>query len=164
MSKETFEIHITGIDESLHDMAKTLGHKSITIKNLTKDFSVYSIHHMTSIIEKFNDYDECFKYTMGISKLYDNVRVKIECPPNPKYLEQAIYAEKHIKTDDRRIVQALRSWQAIMSLNVKNSHNIIYTVRKYSNFEDLNFFIGESEYCLYDSNVELDQGWINGYR
>ena len=102
---ETFEIHITS-DDRIHDRAKRLGHKTIEIANLRPDRSVMYIEHMTSIVEKFENYEKCKDFVLQLAPYYSPIRVKIECPPYIHYdreliVVQSLYTSHNFQTFPR---------------------------------------------------------------
>ena len=149
---ETFEIHITGTEEIIK-RANELQIKSIIIDLLKPDRSVLRSEFMTSHVKKFNDYAECYNYTMDLaSRLGNVIRVKIESPYYNKYLNQCLYLESHFISD--------KMVHPTSKNRIKDK--LLATARTYAK-DTFGEFINnydEIEMCLFDDFVSEDSDWF----
>lgn len=154
-----FEIHITG-DLSIHEKAKALGIKTISIINLRPDGTKFNVHHMTSERRRFESFEECKAWAFSVKEELGAIRTKIECPPLPELMDKSEYIECHFKND---------SFKYPTSVNSKKQSIFICTKRenRKPNFKVFaNYFASETfevELCLYDDNQELDKEWLELY-
>lgn len=158
---ELFEIHITGSLNILNELDR-LGFKRIVIHNLDRKGNKVSEHFMSSIKQKFQNIDDCIKWTNGLCDMLEVYgveiyRKKIETPFYHHYLGRCLYVETHWEDD---------TFEYPTSLNAE-SKKIMATVREYcpSNFEVFRFdhLHKETEMCLYDTYTSEDSEWFRLY-
>jgi len=162
---ELFEVHITG-DESIIEAAKSLNIRTIVIDLVKPDRSFFRTEHMTSHVCRFDSYDECKEWVDDVvAKLMtagvNIVRVKIECPYYPSYIDKSIYFEVHYDAVGNAYP---------MSKN-QGKDSFLCTAREYDKdkYDDLSWrHSGVSrdctmELCLYDTNIEEDKDWFDLY-
>lgn len=158
---EVFEVHITG-DESILEVGKRLGVKTIAIDLLRKDRSVLRSEFMTSEIMKCPDYETCKKQVRElVAKLEEArvpiVRVKIESPYYEHYVDQSLYMESHFETiDDFSPISRNRNKTKFLSTEREYIHE------RYDEFREV-YADKELELCLYDSDVYEDKDWFDLY-
>lgn len=159
---ELFEIHITG-DKSIVDTCKDLNLKTIEVDLLYPNKSVLRREYMTSIVQKFKDYESCRFYVDSTVITLMNagvhvVRTKIECPFYKHYVEQSLYIESHFESKNNLYP---------ISKNAKKDSYLAtdrrYNKACYSDFCNLyqNCVV---ELCLYDPYIEEDADWFELYR
>ncbi len=154
-----FEIHITG-EESILKEFNDLGIKNITIELLTPDRQVLRTEYMCSLVKHFDSYEQCkdFVDDLEVSLKSRIIRVKIECPYYPEYVERSVYIESHFSK---------HLGKHALSRN-KMSGKIIGTSRMYEK-EQYNWFRmlfkedAEVELCLYDDYIREDFDWFKLY-
>lgn len=161
MSQEIFEVHITG-DESIIQVAQTLGLKTISIDLLKPDKSRLRTEYMTSQVFRFGSYNECkFYIDCRVKELEKHgvqiIRVKIESPDYPHYRSQSCYMESHFNDRDGTFP---------MSRNLRKTSVLAtsreYDKNKYDEFHELYKDV-ELELCLFDSFVGEDADWFSLY-
>lgn len=157
---QIFEIHITGEERIITEL-NTLNIKNIVIELLKPDLSVLRTEYMSSFILKCENYKECKKLVDNIVNSLKSkiLRVKIESPVYPEYVENSLYLETHFIGEDN---------EHPLSRNVR-SGKIMGTERVYD--RDLyNKLIekwkdkAEVEICLYDDYVREDFDWFSLYK
>lgn len=159
---KTFEVHITGETDKILKEFDALGIKNISVELLGKDRSTLRTEHMSSFTMKAIAYENCKVIVDEIVKqLHANViRLKIECPVYPEYIERSIYVESHFVDNEKRNFP--------LSRNVR-SGKIMGTDRMYDkNFYDTFIEIwknegAEVELCLYDDYIREDFDWFKLY-
>lgn len=161
---EVFEVHITG-DKSIHKVAKSFDHKTITIDLLNPDKSVLREEHMTSIIYKYSfpvSYELCKRLVLQIANVYAKmgvniVRVKIESAPYDHYMDQSLYMESHFISDEFHLPTSRNQRKSTFLATDRT-----YEKSKYKEFSE-RYKGTELELCLYDSFVEEDTDWFDAY-
>lgn len=160
MTNEVFEVHITSTSPHIHHLCKANGIKSIEVELLTPQGDVLRTEHMTSHIFKCKNLTEgimCVSGLIGMLSPLEIIRVKVECPPYPKYRHHAIYAETHFKDD---------TFSFATSRN-KRSGKLLATDRttdrqSFDTFLQSNMAMGhEVELCLLDTFVDEDKDWLS---
>lgn len=160
---ETFEIHITGSDK-IHSVGAKLNVKTIAIDLLKPDLSVLRTEHMTSFVQKHDNFYICYDVVEELVAKFkkqkvDIYRVKIECPYIPRYSGVACYIESHFVTKDVKYP---------VSRN-QNKKDMLATVRLYGSpdkyFEEYSEFANKwkkevVELCLHDTFANEDLDWF----
>lgn len=158
---KTFEIHITG-DQNIHQIAPSLGLRTIEIELLRPDGTVLRTEHMTSDVRKFESFEFALDFVgnMKFGLLANGcqvVRTKIECPPYNEYLPSAYYAESHFPVRDLSV-------ECPISRNKRNG-KLLGTTRTFNKSLYRTFLETykdkEIELCLHDSNVDEDKDWMD---
>lgn len=167
-----FEIHITA-DKSIHETARQIGFKTISVDLLAPDLSLLRTEHMTSHVQKFESYIECCQFVIKSSeKLHEAgsklVRIKIECPSYVHTLEEtSIYIESHWHT-----AMHTPSFPKDIKHPISRSQhkpNLLSTARtydksKYAEWKNKSWGTKQIvELCLFDSFVEEDFDWFKLY-
>lgn len=160
---KTFEIHITGADESINKELDSLGIKNIVVELLHPDKTVLRTEYMSSFISKHETADDCMEMVRTLTQIvmYSKIiRVKIESPVYDEYIEKSLYMESHFipKSDDATypLSRNARSGK-IMGTDRE------YDISKYGEFMEK--WKGEDlELCLVDSFVEEDADWFALYK
>ncbi len=159
---DPFEVHITG-DHNIHDAAKILGLKTITIDLLRPDGSLLRTEHMTSVVRKFPTIGDAIQMigtwkhalkTYGVRI----IRTKLEVPPLEKYEAQSLYMESHFETDDfiYPTSQNRRSKKLLATDRVLDKS--LYTWFKTRHKDH------ELELCVHDSFMDEDIDWFSQYK
>lgn len=154
---EIFEIHITG-DKHIIQICKYLNLKAIVVDLLDKDLKTIRTEYMTSIVRKFDNYDQCKKYVDDLVEVLqfqeqaNIIRVKIESPYYDHYVGQSKYMETHFVSNDNKLP---------LSRN-QNKTTLLATDRVYniSQYDDFMSKYQDIELCLFDSYVEEDFDWL----
>lgn len=158
---KTFEIHITGENSQINEEFHLLGIKNITIDLLTPKGDVIRTEYMSSFIHKCDSYEECYNYVMNIVNNLKSkvIRVKIESPYYPEYVDKSIYMESHFP-----VVVDLGKYPS--SRNVR-SGKIMGTDRTYDKISYDEFKNKwkdqELELCLLDTFPTEDDDWFKTY-
>ncbi len=151
---ELFEIHITG-DESIKKLGKALGHKVIEIGAMNTKKQILYTEIMTSIQQRFENFEECLEFTRRLTSFYRGIRSKIECPATYEhYLPKTIYTECHFKTVEVNLP---------ISKNVDKDYLVatdrVYKQEKFAQF--IKKYKGmDVELCLYDTLISKDYDWF----
>lgn len=132
-------------------------------------------HLMTSIKNKLNNID-INNYLEPLYFLFKDINIlrsKIEVDKAEKFK----YIETHLSINKEKLeiynnLNLSKNW--VISFNINRSNVFSITRRIYNknkikdienDFEELKSIINEKklelEYCIYDSNVSLDYGWID---
>lgn len=152
---ETFEIHITGTEDII-EKAGELQVKSIIVDLLKPDKSILRSEFMTSHIVKFNNYTDCYNYTIDLAhKLGEIIRIKIESPYYDQYLDKCLYLESHF----------LSSEMLYPTSKNRIKDKLLATSRVYRKDQYTKFISrhNEIEMCLFDNFVEEDSDWFALY-
>lgn len=157
----TFEIHITG-SFNINDVLDSMGIKNIIVDLLTPEGDVLRSEHMSSFVEKHENYDDCLIRVKNlVNHLKENgvriYRVKIESPYYDDYVPMSKYIESHFIMKDNKYA---------MSVNRKSGKIIgtdrTYDKNEYNIFKDF-WKDADVELCLYDDNVQQDIDWLDMY-
>lgn len=160
MAMETFEIHITGL-ESIHELSKRIGKKTITVEMVNKAKLMLYQEHMTSMVEKYDSAAECIDYVERYVRYYGNhiiSRAKVECPAIPEYshyLETARYVEAHFEAQDLSYPMSRNA-----SKNFYLATDREYDKSKFNDFIEKYKDKAEIEICVYDTNIWTDNIWF----
>lgn len=166
---QKFEVHITGQNKSILKELDNLNLKNITIDLLTPDRKKIRTEYMSSFVINCDNYEACLRYVRYIkSKLTTPViRVKIECPYYPEYVQQSLYIEAHFTPYEGTIDNPLFKSKYPISLN-KGTNKLMATVREYDKLNYREFREKwanmELELCVYDTYVDEDADWFNLYK
>lgn len=159
---EVFEVHITG-DESIHEVGKKNGYKTIAIELLRPDGSVIRVEHMTSMVVKFENYAKCKSYVDNVVAFLKEAgvklwRVKIESPYYEHYRDQSLYMESHFESAEFKFPT---------SRNMKKTEVYLATDREWNPAEFDRFrerYVGcDVELALYDTMPTEDADWLGLY-
>lgn len=158
---KVFEIHITG-EYGINDILTEMGIKNIVVELLKPDGDILRTEYMSSFIEKYETFDQCFK---RVSELADKleerinvIRVKIESPYYEEYANRSVYMESHfIPKDNQYPVSRNQRTQKLMGTDREyNKNNYLSFINKWDG--------NEIELCLYDSFVREDFDWMELYK
>lgn len=155
---KTFEIHITG-SPNINDILNDLGIKNIIVDLLTPEGEYLRSEHMSSFVEKHEDFNQCQnRVTSLVNELKSNgveiYRVKIESPYYPEYVEMSKYIESHfVKKDNQYALSANRKSGKVIGTDRT------YDKTQYDKFKDL-WKDEDVELCLFDDNIEQDKDWL----
>lgn len=170
------ETHIT-VDINQKDLFLDICKKN-NIKTIEIGFSSElnkENHLMTSIKNKLKsiDIDKHLDSLYFIFKDINILRSKIEVDKSKKfkYIETHLSIDKE-KTEIYNNLNLSKNWVKSFNINKDNIFSItcrIYNINEIkeikNDFEKLKFIINEQklelEYCIYDSNILLDYGWID---
>ena len=158
-----FEIHITGKTDDIHKLSFV---NTISIELLRPDLSVMRVEHMTNHEVKMS-YPDAFVYCYGLQAILRDagcklIRTKIETAPFSEMFDRALYAECHFKASS----DELKKYP--LSRNLKTG-KLLGTAKEYKR-ESFEEFIKkwegvteEIELCIFDSNKESDNDWMELY-
>lgn len=155
-----FEIHITG-NEAIHEAAKKIGLRTITIDLLTPEGNILRTEHMTSEVRDFASFTHalCATGTWKFGLIAHGAKVfrtKVEAPPLETFFEQAIYVESHFPSN-LFLFPTSRSHHKMKNLATARE----YDHKKYRNFVAEHSKAGhEVEVVLHDSWQEEDEDWF----
>lgn len=150
---QNFEIHITVSNEEILNVT---GFKTIAIDLLKPDRSVLRTEFMTSISEKFKNYNECKKYTDWLALTLNDfniLRVKIESSFYPEYVEQSKYIESHFETENFDFPIS-RNKITLLGTDREYNHE------KYNEFKE-KYSNSIVELALFDNNINEDKDWFD---
>lgn len=160
IEKEKFEIHLTG-DVDIIRYLKEIGKDYLQIDMLDKELNVIGTDYMSAIKKEFSDYDEARQYASMMYHVMVNhgnlklFRLKIESPPIEKYMNKAVYIERHWEVKKNNNEYPLSF--------IVNKDKYVATERCYDKkfFNEFSEKYDKTEICLLDTNVNHDLYWFN---
>lgn len=159
-----FEIHITG-NYKIISVLKLLNLKSLIVELLNPTGEIFRTEYMSSFIKEYSDYTLCLKETMKLVEYLKQagvnvIRVKIETPFYPEYVNMSQYIEAHFKP-----FKGVYDYP--ISRN-KNSGKLMATAREYlvENYAKFRnkWADVELELCVFDSFISEDHDWFLLYK
>lgn len=160
---EIFEIHITG-DSEIINFLKEYKLPYLEISLLNKDIKNIGFDCMSAIKYEADNFVKAEEYGRMLYHSISNhaniklSRLKIETAPLEKYINNALYIERHweVKLTDTDIVKYPLSF-------IKNKTKYIATEREYNKNKFIDFARKNSktELCLLDTNINHDKKWFD---
>lgn len=160
-----FEVHITG-DKKILETAKKLNIKTIVIDLVKPDKSYFRTEYMTSHTCRFNTYGECKNWVDNVVNQLvaagvHILRVKIECPFYPQYIDQSLYFEVHYDAVNNVYPLSRNQGKDAFLCTAREYDRGKYDLLRQRHVKQVPEMV--MELCLYDTNVEEDKDWFDLY-